>query len=41
MTASEQFLTFLFMCGLAMAVATLLWTGMFALVSIPLVIIGL
>ena len=41
MTASEQFLAFLLLCGFAMAVATVLWTGAFALVSIPLIIIGL
>jgi len=41
MSASEQFFAFLLFCGFAMAVATVLWFGLYALVTIPLVIIGL
>jgi len=41
MTASEKFLGFLLLCGVGMAVATVLWTGAFVLVTIPLTIIGL
>jgi hypothetical protein len=41
MSASESLFTFLLFCGFAMAAASFLFAGLWTLVTVPLVIIGL